>query len=120
MLINGINYHLETHGAGDPLVLLHGFTGSAVNWSAQIEACAPHFQMVTIDLLGHGDTESPADPARYAMELAARDLIAIFDRLNLERVHLLGYSMGGRLALYTALTYPDRIDHLILESVRRG
>ncbi len=115
-----ISTPLEMHGAGDPLVLLHGFTGSGANWSAQIEAFASHFQVVTIDLLGHGETESPADPARYQMELAGRDLIAIFDSLELERVHLLGYSMGGRLALYTALTYPERIDRLILESASPG
>ena len=102
--------------------MLHGFTGSGANWSAQIEAFASHFQVVTIDLLGHGETEFGARrfPARYQMELAGRDLIAIFDLLELERVHLLGYSMGGRLALYTALTYPERIDRLILESASPG
>ena len=106
MLINGIEYHVEARGAGEPLVLLHGFTGSGANWAAQVEAFATDFRVVTIDLLGHGQTESPSDPTRYAIEPAAADLIAIFDALELERVNLLGYSMGGRLALYTALSYP--------------
>ena len=60
MLINGINYHVETHGAGEPLVLLHGFTGSGANWADQVEAFARQFQVVTVDLLGHGQTDSPA------------------------------------------------------------
>lgn len=126
MLINDINYHIETYGAGEPpsksetCLLLHGFTGSGANWSKQVEASASLFRIVTIDLLGHGQTESLADYTRYSMELAARDLVVIFDALQLDRVHLLGYSMGGRLALYTALTYPDRIDRLILESASPG
>lgn len=120
MLINGINYHVETHGTGDPLVLLHGFTGGSVNWSAQIEALAQYFRVVTIDLLGHGRTDSPSDPSHYRIEPVAADLIAIFDTLNLDSVNLLGYSMGGRLVLYTALTYPSRINRLILESASPG
>lgn len=120
MVINGVNYHVETHGAGDPLVLLHGFSGSGANWEVHVDTLAQHFRVVTVDLLGHGQTDSPADPARYRAERAAADLIAIFDALDLPRVNLLGYSMGGRLALYTALQYPARIDRLILESASPG
>ncbi len=120
MLINGVRYHVETQGAGDPLVLLHGFTGSGANWAQHVDAFARRFQVVTVDLLGHGGTESPPDPARYRMELAAQDLIVLFDALDLPTVNLLGYSMGGRLALDTALTYPSRIRRLILESASPG
>ncbi|MCC6802301.1 MAG: 2-succinyl-6-hydroxy-2,4-cyclohexadiene-1-carboxylate synthase [Anaerolineae bacterium] len=120
MLINGVHYHVELHGADDPLILLHGFSGSGANWSAHAEALAQQHQVVTIDLLGHGQTESPADPARCRVERAAEDLSAVFDALDLPRVNLLGYSMGGRLALYTALAYPQRISRLILESASPG
>src|SRR5690349_3403754 len=114
MLINDIHYHVEVTGTGEPLVLLHGFSGSGANWSEHVEAFAQEFRVVAIDLLGHGQTDSPPDPARYAMERAAADLIAILDALDMPTVHLLGYSMGGRLALYTALTYPGRFNRLIL------
>ena len=120
MVINGIDYHIETHGAGDPLVLLHGFMGSGANWQAQIEAFAAQFQVITVDLLGHGATEAPARSIRYRMEYAAQDLIAIFEQLELASVSLLGYSMGGRLALYTTLAYPDEVTRLILESASPG
>ncbi len=120
MLINGINYHVETHGTGDPLVLLHGFTGGGANWSVQTEALEQYFRVVTIDLPGHGQSDSPDNPERYAIESSAADLTTIFDVLKFERVNLLGYSMGGRLALYIALTYPERINRLILESASPG
>ena len=120
MSVNNIDYHVESHGSGKPLVLLHGFTGSSANWAAQVGFLADHFRVVTVDLLGHGATNAPSDPARYAIERQAADILGILDALEVERAHLLGYSMGGRLALFTALTYPDRINHLILESASPG
>lgn len=120
MLINGIHYHVETYGTGDPLLLLHGFSGSSANWAAQVAAFAPYFTVITVDLLGHGRSESPTRPVRYAIEPAARDLTAILDMLKLPAANLLGYSMGGRLALYTAFIYPSRINRLVLESASPG
>ncbi|HVU11200.1 MAG TPA: 2-succinyl-6-hydroxy-2,4-cyclohexadiene-1-carboxylate synthase [Phototrophicaceae bacterium] len=120
MRINGLNYHVEAHGAGEALVLLHGFTGSSANWLATVNAFADQFRVVSIDLLGHGQTDSPPNPDRYRMKPAAADLIAVFDVLGLETVTLVGYSMGARLTLYAALTYPSRIHRLILESGSPG
>lgn len=120
MFINGVHYHVETAGSGEPLLLLHGFSGSGANWAEQSSALVERFRVVTPDLLGHGQTDAPADPARYRMEAAAADVIAICDALELPTIDLLGYSMGGRLALYVALTYPDRIRRLILESASPG
>ncbi|MFN8530491.1 MAG: 2-succinyl-6-hydroxy-2,4-cyclohexadiene-1-carboxylate synthase [Anaerolineae bacterium] len=125
--VNGVSYHLLDNAQVDrPLVLLHGFTGSTDTWSDQMARfAASQYAMrsqriMAIDLLGHGKTESPDDPARYAIEAAAADLIALFDHLKYPEVDLLGYSMGGRLALFTALTYPDRIARLLLESASPG
>ena len=120
MLIHGVNYHVERHGAGEPLVLLHGFTGSGANWDLHRDHLASCFNVITPDLLGHGATEAPYEPDRYRMDRAAQDLIGLFDAFGLASVTLLGYSMGGRLALYTALSYPARIQRLILESVSPG
>lgn len=118
--INGLNYHIETGGSGQAFFMLHGFTGSASNWLPLQYELLQYLRTVAPDLIGHGRTEAPPDPARYGMARAAADLIAIADTLNIERFHLLGYSMGGRLALYTALHYPERIRSLILESASPG
>lgn len=120
MLVNGVNYHVEQSGEGMPLVLLHGFTGSLVNWLPHIPIFSKHSRVITVDLLGHGRTDSPSDSLRYTMGNAAQDLVAIFDRLSLPPVRLLGYSMGGRLALYLAVHYPSVIESLILESASPG
>lgn len=120
MLVDGVNYHVEVRGQGEPLLLLHGFSGSGANWRAQAEAFVGQYRVITVDLLGHGRTESPDAPMRYAMERAASDLIGVLDALGEEKTHLLGYSMGGRLALYMALEYPQRFRRLILESASPG
>lgn len=118
--VNGVSFNVELQGAGQPLVLLHGFTGCAENWRPHTAVFAPHFKAIAIDLLGHGESDVPADPARYRVECCVEDLIAVFNQLGLERVHLLGYSLGGRVALHVAVAHPDRINALILESASPG
>ncbi|MFK7802283.1 MAG: 2-succinyl-6-hydroxy-2,4-cyclohexadiene-1-carboxylate synthase [Anaerolineae bacterium] len=118
--INGIQYHYQVQGDGYPLLLLHGFTGSTENWWPLIPDLAESFQTITVDLPGHGKTESPTDYLRYAMESVSKDIIQLMESLDHERFNLLGYSMGGRTALYLAVHYPDRINKLILESASPG
>ena len=120
MRIRGVNYAYRRSGHGEPLVLLHGFTGSQTNWEAHIDAFAAQYSVITVDLLGHGQSDSPGDNERYSMENAAEDLITLFANLDLPSVNLLGYSMGGRLALYVALHYPNHVQSLILESASPG
>jgi 2-succinyl-6-hydroxy-2,4-cyclohexadiene-1-carboxylate synthase len=100
--------------------LLHGFSGSGADWAPLAATLADRFRLLAPDLLGHGASSAPKDPARYAMECAAADIIALLDALALERVHLLGYSMGGRLALYLACRQPMCCDGLYLESSSPG
>ena len=120
LALNGIRYHVQMWGDGEPLLLLHGFSGSALNWTPIVQQLQGTYQVIAPDLLGHGQTESSADPVRYQIEYAARDLVALLDALTIPHVHLLGYSMGGRLALFTALNYPARITTLVLESASPG
>ena len=117
---SGHRYYIEIGGAGAPLVLLHGFSGSAETWRAVSERLADCFQCFAIDLLGHGRSDAPADPARYRMDSVAADIIDLLDELALTRPNLLGYSMGGRLALFLALQYPGRFGGLVLESASPG
>lgn len=120
LMVNDHNYHLEITGQGKPIVLLHGFTGSSENWSALRVRLEADFQIIAIDILGHGKSDKPIDINDYQMENVARDVVALFDALRIDKLHLLGYSMGGRLALYIATHYPDMLVSLILESASPG
>lgn len=113
-------YNYVVAGQGPALLLLHGFTGSATNWAGLQTALAEDVRTIAVDLPGHGQSDAPADPARYAMPRVAADLDALLDHLQVGRAHLLGYSMGGRLALYLAWRQPHRWRSLILESASPG
>ena len=103
------------------VLILHGFTGRAE--SSMPLARTLHeagFGIIMPDLLGHGQTVAPYDPSRYRMEQAAEDLLALCDQIDPTMLHLVGYSMGGRLALYLATQYPNRWRSLTLESASPG
>lgn len=120
LFIRGTYYHIEISGVGSPAVLLHGFAGSTVDWlSIQNRLKASH-QVIAVDLLGHGKTDAPIETNRYQMAEAVDDLKEIFLQMALPPVILVGYSMGGRLALAFAATYPIYVRHLLLESSSPG
>ncbi len=107
-------------GVGPPLLLLHGFTGSADEWDELIPRLAPLRTTLAIDLIGHGRSAAPADPERYTMERCVADLLALLDAQGVGQCDLLGYSMGGRVALHLAAAAPERVGRLILESASPG
>jgi 2-succinyl-6-hydroxy-2,4-cyclohexadiene-1-carboxylate synthase len=118
--VNGVHYHVETSGEGPALLLLHGFTGSAATWRPFLPSWSRHFRVIAVDCLGHGQSDAPLDAARYSTDHAVRDLAGLLDQLGVEQTHLLGYSMGGRLALSFAMMQPERACSLILESSSPG
>ncbi|MFX3617010.1 MAG: 2-succinyl-6-hydroxy-2,4-cyclohexadiene-1-carboxylate synthase [Sporolactobacillus sp.] len=118
--INQVSYNVSSEGTGEPLVLLHGFTGSMADWEQLLPEWVSVFQVIRIDLLGHGQTGSPDSPNRYSMDQQILDLIGILDLLGIKQANVLGYSMGGRVALSLACLHPERIKCLILESVSPG
>lgn len=120
MRLNDLEFNVEVDGSGPPVVLLHGFTGSLRSWDGVRPALASVAQLVCIDLIGHGRSAAPADPARYSLEWSCRDLLALLDGLGLRQVDVLGYSMGGRIALYLAVHAPERVRRLVLESASPG
>jgi len=102
-------------------VLLHGFTGSTDSWSALVAPLvARGLHVISIDMLGHGQSDAPDDPVRYSIEHCRADIVEILQTLGITpgEAILLGYSMGGRIALYTALSGFFRA--LILESSSPG
>jgi 2-succinyl-6-hydroxy-2,4-cyclohexadiene-1-carboxylate synthase len=118
--INGQTFNLETAGDGPPLVLLHGFTGSAANWRNHVAVFNRHFRTIAIDLLGHGASSSPPDAARYSMTQCVEDVNGILTALQMETAAVLGYSLGGRVALSFAISHPERVSHLLMVSGSPG
>ncbi len=112
--VNGINLYFETHGAGRPLILLHGGLGSGEMFGPILPTLAEHHQVIAVDLQGHGrtaDIDRPID-----IRLMADDIAALIDHLGLDRPDLVGYSLGGGVALQTAVRYPAKVRRLVVAS----
>jgi len=120
LVLGDVALHVEADGDGPPLLLLHGFTGSAASWTPLLPALTRRHRVIRVDLLGHGESDAPADPVRYGFAACVDDLARLLDRLDLDRCACAGYSMGGRLALGLAVTQPTRIGALVLESASPG
>jgi 2-succinyl-6-hydroxy-2,4-cyclohexadiene-1-carboxylate synthase len=106
-------------GAGRPLVLLHGFTGSGASWADHLGALAASYRVIVPDLPGHGGS-TEVQPARMSVERMADDLALILERLDAGPAAVLGYSMGARIALRLAIAHPEAVSGLILESPSAG
>ncbi len=110
--VNGINLYYETYGSGRPLVLLHGGLGSGEMFGPTLPKLAEHHQVIAPDLQGHGrtaDIDRPID-----IRLMADDIAALIDHLGLEKPDVVGYSMGGGVALQTAVKYPTQVGRLVV------
>ena len=117
----GIEVHVETwhEEQEETIVMLHGFTGSTKTWE-QLASILPQYRIIAIDCIGHGQTESPKDYTLYKMDHQLAVLEEVFKALQLTSFALIGYSMGGRIALSYAVKYPGRVQTLILESASPG
>ena len=112
--VNGINLYYETHGSGRPLILLHGGLMSNETFGPVIPMLAKHHQVIAPDLQGHGrtaDIDRPIDAS-----LMAGDIAALIDHLGLDKPDLVGYSLGGGVALHTAFQHPEKIRKLVAVS----
>ncbi len=123
--VNGVRLGVELRGEArennTALVMLHGFTGSAAGWGSHLDTLAAYgLRIIAMDLPGHGQSDAPGDPYRYAIEYCQQDILAALQELGVSQGEavLLGYSMGGRIALYTAFSGFFR--GLILESASPG
>jgi len=114
--VNGINLYYETHGAGRPLILLHGGLGSGEMFGPVIPALvAAGRQVIAPDLQGHGRTADIDRPIDLA--LLAGDIVALIDHLGLDRPDVVGYSLGGGVALHTAVAAPEKVGRLVAASI---
>ena len=121
--VRGINYHYYIH-RGNPsfpyLIMLHGFMGDSGIFDHLVPVLQKFCNPVTIDLIGHGQTDAPTDIKRYELKNQINDINDLLGQLNLHTIFLLGYSMGGRLALRVALNDSTLFRGLILESTTYG
>lgn len=117
--INGFEMYYERHGDdGEPLVLVHGYTGDVADWEHQVAEFAPTHRVLTLDHRGHGRSEGPADRGTYTIEQMAHDVEELVSRMGFERYHLVGHSMGGGVAQEIALRSPGRLMSLTLHDTR--
>jgi pimeloyl-ACP methyl ester carboxylesterase len=108
--INGFSMHYQRHGdAGEPLVLVHGYTGDIGDWAPQIDEFSKTHRVLVMDHRGHGASSAPSDRSTYTITQMAADIEAITAHAGFERYHLVGHSMGGCVAQEIALRRPERL-----------
>ena len=110
--VNGIHLYFETHGTGRPLILLHGGLMSSELFDPILPALTAGHQVIAVDLQGHGrtaDIDRPID-----IRLMADDIAALIDHLGLEEPDVVGYSLGGGVAFFTAVKYPAKVGRLVM------
>ncbi len=107
----GVKIHYLTQGTGDAVVLIHGLhSGAKGNWQlpGTMAALAARHHVVALDMPGHGDSDRPDDAAAYGVQMA-EDVILLMDHLKIKKAHIVGYSMGGFIALRVISDHPDRV-----------
>jgi len=112
--VNGIRLGYVEFGEGEPLVLLHGGFGTLDMFEPNIPALAAGRRIIGVDLQSHGRSPAPDRPMRF--ETMADDIEALIHHLGLERASIMGFSLGGGVALRTAIQHPDVVDRIVLVS----
>lgn len=109
--LNGARLYFQSAGSGEPLLLLHGLGSSSQDWEYQVPEFSRRFRVIAPDFRGFGGSSRQGP---YGVEVLAADMWKLLDHLKVDRFHLLGYSMGGAVALQMALDRPGRIGGLVL------
>lgn len=112
--VNDIQMYYEIHGDGEPLVLIVGLGTDISEWDGIIRWLAKKYKVLAFDNRGAGRTDKPDAP--YSMEMMADDTAGLMQTLGMQQAHILGVSMGGRIALAFSLRYPERVKKLVLVS----
>jgi pimeloyl-ACP methyl ester carboxylesterase len=118
---DGVTIHYEVFGDGPPIVLVHGFASSLkdnwvqTGWVKRLESAGR--RVVALDCRGHGESDKPRDPAAYQGDTMPGDVIRLMDHLGIDRADLMGYSMGGGIALGLIMRHPQRFHRAVLAGV---
>jgi pimeloyl-ACP methyl ester carboxylesterase len=117
--VDDVNLYYETYGRGDPLVLVAGTGISCAPWRVfQVPEFSKHYQVVIYDHRGLGRSDKP--DVLYTTRMFARDCAGLMDALGIPRAHIMGHSMGGRVAQWVALDYPEKVRSLVLSGSGSG
>ena len=111
---DGVKIYYEVTGDGPVMLLTHGFSSSSHMWAGQREAFGRHFRLVTWDMRGHGQTDSPQDPKLYSHEHTVDDMVAVLDACRIPVAAVGGLSLGGFMSLDFYRAHPDRVRCLLL------
>jgi pimeloyl-ACP methyl ester carboxylesterase len=118
-IATGVSLYWEEHGIGVPVVLIPPGTRSSSVWKPfQVPELSKRYRVIIYDQRGIGQSEGPK--VKYTIPQLAADLMALLDQIGVDRAHVLGHSLGGRVALQAALTWPDRVRSLLLCATGSG
>jgi len=110
--VNEIKIYFEVYGSGHPLVLIPGLGSEIRSWAVQIPVYSKHFQLIAADTRGSGKSEKPDVP--YTIELLADDIYGLLKTLGIKSAYVMGKSMGGMIAQWLAIKYPELVEKLVL------
>ena len=111
---NGVQIYYEEHGSGPAVLLSHGYSATSRMWRGQVDALSSRYQVLTWDMRGHGESDSPDDPTLYSEAATVDDMTAILDRCGVPQAVVGGLSLGGYMSLAFYLKYPGRVRALML------
>ncbi|MFP4251284.1 MAG: alpha/beta fold hydrolase [Guyparkeria sp.] len=109
-----VDLHFEERGGGLPVIIMHGLFGSLSNWRGVAQSLSANYRVINVDLRNHG--RSPHAPG-LSYEAMANDILAVMDRLGVERAHLIGHSLGGKLGMVLADRHPERVARLAVVDI---
>ena len=113
---NGVSIHYILKGKGEPVVLIHGLHSSArMNWQMPgiIDDLSRNYQVIALDLPGHGESDRPSREEAYGLEMV-EVVVRLLDHLKIKKAHIIGYSLGGMIALKLAARHPQRVRTVVV------
>lgn len=111
---DGVHLYYEVHGTGPTVLLTHGYSATSAMWKPNLAALAQQYRLIVWDMRGHGQSDSPPDPAAYSEEATVGDMVALLEAQGVRQAVVGGLSLGGYMSLAFYLAHPDRVRALML------
>lgn len=111
---DGVNIHYEDNGSGPVVLLSHGYSATTRMWTGQVEALKDDYRVITWDMRGHGQSDSPDDPKAYSEQATVDDMAAILKHLGIDKAVIGGLSLGGYMSLAFNVAHPEMVRALML------
>ena len=115
-----VHVHAEVEGEGPAVLLTHGFSATSAMWAGQVGPLAADHTVIRWDMRGHGESDYPAEPEAYSIEVTVQDMVGLLDGAGALRAVLVGHSLGGFASLAFARLHPDRVSGLVLVDTGPG